>query len=410
MAMIPTYQDMLAQALQQSQQQQVQPQSTQNRSIFDNPAFGNSLMKMGLTMLADSEQGYSLGESIGRGGLAFMQERKSQEEQQRQAMLDQQQRQLQEAQLARAQLQDNLKKLALQREAMQYDTAAQQVQNLPPEYQGLGQIDPLATVKLAATNAFNRQDAEREFAQKVQLQNMQYGNERALAEYKARQGGGMGDMPAAVKEYKWMLENLKTPEEWDAYMNTKRADPYQTAFARAQGMEQGGLQLDVPTIQQNSQYMLDTIERLEKSSGFDAIFGSPTFEKAFKGGTGAGPAFPGTDAANAKSIREQIQGQAFLKVYDQLRGAGNIATAEGAKGEQAFANLQSAQTPEEARESLKIIKEVVKKGLNNLNKRANMPAPQFPRQSPLMSTMPNAQSPAQPMMPSGGQKEVRVDW
>ena len=400
MAMIPTYQDMLAQALQQSQQQQVQPQSTQNRSIFDNPAFGNSLMKMGLTMLADSEQGYGLGESIGRGGLAFMQERKSQEEQQRQAMLDQQKRQLNEAQLARAQLQDNLNKLALQREAMQYDTAAQQVQNLPPEYQGLAAIDPLATVKLAATNAFNRQDAEREFAQRVQLQNMQYGNERALAEYKARQGGGMGDMPAAVKEY--LYYNQLPEEQRENFLNLKRADPYQTAFARAQGAEQGALQLDVPTIQQNSQYMIDTIERLEKSSGFDAIFGSPTFEKAFKGGTGAGPAFPGTDAANAKSIREQIQGQAFLDVYDRLRGGGNIATAEGAKGEQAFANLQSAQKPEDARESLKIIKEVVKKGLDNLNKRANMPAPQFPRQSPLMSTMPNAQSFAQPMTPSGG--------
>ena len=406
MAMIPTYQDMLAQALQQSQQQQVQPQSTQNRSIFDNPAFGNSLMKMGLTMLADSEQGYSLGESIGRGGLAFMQERKSQEELQRQAMLDQQQRQLQEAQLARAQLQDNLNKLALQREAMQYDTAAQQAQNLPPEYQGLAAIDPLGTVKLAATNAFNRQDAEREFAQKVQLQNMQYNQQRSLAS----QGGGMGDMPAAVKEYTWMKENLKTPEEWDAYMNTKRADPYQTAFARAQGAEQGALQLDVPTIQQNSQYMLDTIERLEKSSGFDAIFGSPTFEKAFKGGTGAGPAYWGSPAANAKGLREQVQDQAFLDVYDRLRGAAGITNIEGEKGQNAFANLKAAQSPEEARKNLQIIKEVVKKGLDNLNKKANMPAPQFPRQSPLMSTMPNAQSPAQPITPSGGQKEVRVDW
>jgi len=384
MAMIPTYQDMLAQALQQSQQQQqAQQQGTQNRSIFDNPAFGNSLMKMGLTMLADSEQGYSLGESIGRGGLAFMQERQSQEEQQRQAMLDQQERQRQEALLARQQLQDNLSLLNQKREAMQYDAAAQQVQNLPPEYQGLGVIDPLGTVKLAATNAFNRQDAEREFAQRVQLQNMQ-----------ARQGSGMGDMPAAVKEY--LYYNQLPEEQRENFLNLKRADPYQTAFARAQGAEQGGLQLDIPTIQQNSQYMIDTIDRLEKSPGFDAVFGAPTLAKAFQGGSGAGPAFPGTDAANAKSIREQVQGQAFLKVYDQLRGGGNIATAEGAKGEQAFANLQSAQTPEEARESLKIIKEVVKKGLDNLNKRANMPAPQFPRQSPLMSTMPNAQSPAQP--------------
>jgi hypothetical protein len=228
MAMIPTYQDMLAQALQQSQQQQqaqqrAQQQGTQNRSIFDNPAFGNSLMKMGLTMLADSEQGYSLGESIGRGGLAFMQERQSQEELQRQAMLDQQERQRQEALLARQQLQDNLSLLNQRRQAMQYDAAAQQVQGLPQEYQGLGTIDPLSTVKLAATNAFNRQDAEREFAQRVQLQNMQYGNDRALAEYKARQGGGMGDMPAAVKEY--MYYNQLPEEQRENFLNLKRQNP-----------------------------------------------------------------------------------------------------------------------------------------------------------------------------------------
>ena len=400
MAMIPTYQDMLAQALQQSQQQQqaqqrAQQQGTQNRSIFDNPAFGNSLMKMGLTMLADSEQGYGLGESIGRGGLAFMQERQSQEELQRQAMLDQQERQRQEALLARQQLQDNLSLLNQKRQAMQYDAAAQQVQGLPPEYQGLGAIDPLGTVKLAATNAFNRQDAEREFAQKVQLQNMQ-----------ARQSGGMGDLPAGPKEFMWMKENLKTPEEWDAYMNAKRADPYQTAFASAQGREQGGLQLDIPTIQQNSQYMIDTIDRLEKSPGFDAVFGSPTLAKAFQGGSGAGPAFPGTDAANAKGLREQVQDQAFLDVYERLRGAQGITNIEGEKGQNAFANLKAAQSPEEARKNLQIIKEVVKKGLDNLNKRANMPAPQFPRQSPLMSTMPNAQSPAQPMMPAGGSQRI----
>ena len=235
MAMIPTYQDMLAQALQQSQQQQqaqqrAQQQGTQNRSIFDNPAFGNSLMKMGLTMLADSEQGYGLGESIGRGGLAFMQERQSQEELQRQAMVDQQERQRQEALLARQQLQDNLSLLNQRRQAMQYDAAAQQVQGLPQEYQGLGAIDPLSTVKLAATNAFNRQDAEREFAQKVQLQNMQYGNDRALAEYKARQGGGIGDMTSAQKNYQTFI-SLGKPgqngysQEQENFLNMLRQNP-----------------------------------------------------------------------------------------------------------------------------------------------------------------------------------------
>lgn len=385
MAMIPTYQDMLAQALQQSQQQQqAQRQSTQNRSIFDNPAFGNSLMKMGLTMLADSEQGYSLGESIGRGGFAFMQERQAQEAQERALRAE-------EAAAARQQLQDNLTMMQQKREAMLYDTAAQQAQGLAPEYRAYAQIDPTGALQKSLTESLARQQAEEKFQRDMQLQNMKYSQDRALAEYNARQGGGMGDMPAAVKEY--LYYNQLPEDQRKDYLSVKRADPYQTAFARAQGMEQGALQMDAPTIQQNSQYMIDTIERLEKSPGFNAIFGSPfSFEKLLKGGTGAGPAFPGMDAANAKSIRDQIQGQAFLKVYDQLRGGGNIATAEGAKGEQAFANLQSAQTPEEARKSLEIIKKAVKSGLDNLNKKLNMPAPQFPNQLPLMSTVPNAQN------------------
>ena len=211
MAMIPTYQDMLAQALQQSQQQQqaqqrAQQQGTQNRSIFDNPAFGNSLMKMGLTMLADSEQGYGLGESIGRGGLAFMQEKQSQEELQRQAMVDQQERQRQEALLARQQLQDNLSLLNQRRQAMQYDAAAQQVQGLPQEYQGLGAFDPMAAIKQQITDRVKMQDAEREFAQRVQLQNMQAGNQRALQDSQFANQRALAEIQG---QNQFDLENLK---------------------------------------------------------------------------------------------------------------------------------------------------------------------------------------------------------
>jgi hypothetical protein len=395
MAMIPSYQDMLAQALQQQpQQQQSMGQSQQSKSIFNNPAFGNSLMKMGLTMLTDSEQGYSLGESIGRGGLAFMDERRKQEELQREE-------QRQNAILARQQLQDNLQKMALQREAMQYDAAAQQAQGLPQDYQGIASIDPMAALKQQMTDRINAQDAERKFAQQVQLQNMQYGNQRALEEYKARQSGGMGDMPAAVKE--WLVYQNMTPEQKEAYINMKRADPYETAYARSMGTEQGKLQLDAPTIELNSNYLLDTIQRLENSEGFDAIFGAPSLGKALQGGTGAGPSIPWGPAANAKTLRDQIGSQSFLEMYDRLRGAGNIATVEGEKGAQAFVNLKSTQDPKQARESLKIIKDVIKKGQENLKKKLNtqpqLPAssPQLPMSSPQWS-MPPALAPV-----NGGQ-------
>ena len=225
MAMIPTYQDMLAQALQQSQQQQqAQRQSTQNRSIFDNPAFGNSLMKMGLTMLVDSEQGYSLGESIGRGGLAFMQERQAQEAQERALRA-------QEAAAARQQLQDNLAMMQQKREAMMYDTAAQQAQGLSPEFRAYAQIDPTGALQKSLTQSLARQQDERKFLQEKELQNMKYGQQRALAEYNARQGGGMGDMPAAVKEY--LYYNQLPEDQRKDYLSVKRADPYQTEIGRA---------------------------------------------------------------------------------------------------------------------------------------------------------------------------------
>jgi len=217
MAMIPSYQDMLAQALQQQpQQQQSMAQSQQGKSIFNNPAFGNALTRMGVTMLANSGQGLSTGEAFGQGGLAFLDERQKQEELQREE-------QRQNAILARQQLEDNLKRLALQREAMQYDAAAQAAQNLPEQYRLSATVDPLGTIKQQMTDRINAQDAERKFAQQVQLQNMQYGNQRALEEYKARQGGGMGDMPAAVKEY--LFYQSQNPEQQETFLNLKRQNP-----------------------------------------------------------------------------------------------------------------------------------------------------------------------------------------
>jgi hypothetical protein len=68
-------------------------------------------------------------------------------------------------------------------------------------------------------------------------------------------------------------------------------------------------------------------------------------------------------------------------MYDRLRGAGNIATVEGEKGAQAFVNLKSTQDPKQARESLKIIKDVIKKGQENLKKKLNTQPPSSPQWS-----------------------------
>lgn len=344
MAMIPTYQDMLAQALQQSQQQQqaqqrAQQQGTQNRSIFDNPAFGNSLMKMGLTMLADSEQGYGLGESIGRGGLAFMQERQSQEELQRQAMVDQQERQRQEALLARQQLQDNLSLLNQRRQAMQYDAAAQQVQGLPQEYQGLGAIDPLSTVKLAATNAFNRQDAEREFAQRVQLQNMQFGNQRALAQEQAGNQLYLEQLRGSNA-----LEAKRLEEE-------KKAKP---ALLKQKNI----LEADLT---QTNAGLSSVNDFLNKYYPTDKKTGVTTIAPEIKAITGPidslTPTF-GQKNADAEQAIEQLKGLGFVTATGGIDLKG-VTAPETEQMSRALANLSLRQGPEQLAKNVQTIKDIL---------------------------------------------------
>lgn len=344
MAMIPTYQDMLAQALQQSQQQQqaqqrAQQQGTQNRSIFDNPAFGNSLMKMGLTMLADSEQGYGLGESIGRGGLAFMQERQSQEELQRQAMVDQQKRQQQEALLARQQLQDNLSLLDQKRQAMQYDAAAQQVQGLPQEYQGLGAIDPLSTVKLAATNAFNRQDAEREFAQKVQLQNMQAGNQRALAQEQAGNQLYLEQLRGSnALEAKRLEEEKKAKPALLKQKNILEADLTQTNAGLSSVND-----------------FLNKYYPTDKKTGVTTV--APEIEAITGPLDSLTPTF-GQKNADAEQAIEQLKGLGFVTATGGIDLKG-VTAPETEQMSRALANLSLRQGPEQLAKNVQTIKNIL---------------------------------------------------
>lgn len=147
--------------------------------------------------------------------------------------------------------------------------------------------------------------------------------------------------------------------------------------------------VNLPTIESNVKLMLDAIDALEKSPGLNAITGNPlSISKISKGGFGALGNYPGSPAANAKSKLEQIGGKNFLAAYDVLRGTGSIATAEGARAEQAIANLKTTQDPEEFRQSLAVLKDVVKNGLVVARQKAG--------------ELPTTQGAAQPMIPAGG--------
>lgn len=61
---------------------------------------------------------------------------------------------------------------------------------------------------------------------------------------------------------------------------------------------------------------------------------------------------PGTDAADARALLEQIQGATFLEAFNRLRGGGQITEVEGKKAENAIARLSTAQSDDAIRKSL----------------------------------------------------------
>lgn len=81
------------------------------------------------------------------------------------------------------------------------------------------------------------------------------------------------------------------------------------------------------------------------------------------GSLGSIPAFPGSPGANFNAKAAQLKGQTFLQAYNTLKGGGAITDIEGAKGENAIARLDKAQSEKEYRKALKDFREVIQKGM-----------------------------------------------
>ena len=79
---------------------------------------------------------------------------------------------------------------------------------------------------------------------------------------------------------------------------------------------------------------------------------------------------PGTEAANFKTLFDQIKGSAFLQAFETLKGGGQISEKEGEKATSALNRMSLAQTePEFIRAALEF-KSVVQKGIANAKTKA----------------------------------------
>jgi len=71
---------------------------------------------------------------------------------------------------------------------------------------------------------------------------------------------------------------------------------------------------------------------------------------------------PGTGARRFGARAAQLEGQAFLRAFDSLKGGGHITEIEGQKAQQAIGRLDTAQAPEDYRAALTELKGILQLG------------------------------------------------
>jgi hypothetical protein len=83
---------------------------------------------------------------------------------------------------------------------------------------------------------------------------------------------------------------------------------------------------------------------------------------------------PGTEAANFKTLFDQVKGSAFLQAFETLKGGGAISEKEGEKATSALNRMNLAQTEPEFVKAALEFKSVVQNGLANARAKAGSSA------------------------------------
>lgn len=162
--------------------------------------------------------------------------------------------------------------------------------------------------------------------------------------------------------------------------------------AEAIGQAGGKAAADLPRIIDNSTMTLKVIDQALNHKGFDRNFGP----------VGMFPNIPGSDAADAKSIIDQLRGRVFLEAFNGLRGGGAITEAEGAKATDAYARLQAAQSAKSARDAMNELREVIDTGMRRARTMAGLGASGQNGPADVSRPLPRVKSAAEAMnLPSG---------
>ena len=101
---------------------------------------------------------------------------------------------------------------------------------------------------------------------------------------------------------------------------------------------------ELPKVIRDTGYLRNLLTSLRNHKGLAGVVGVPN-------AYGALP-IPGTQEANFKALLKQVEGDAFLQAFNDLKGGGQITEIEGKKATEAKIRLDNAQTEEAFKSAL----------------------------------------------------------
>lgn len=146
-------------------------------------------------------------------------------------------------------------------------------------------------------------------------------------------------------------------------------DQEAAARARIAGAEAGAkttatavaeARADLPRAEGNAEDTLRLLGQLKRAP-LQYIYGAASMA----------PVVPGTPQADAFALWEQVQGQAFLKAFESLKGGGQITEVEGQKATAAITRLsQRKMSPQAAQQAITELESIVRAGLARARRKA----------------------------------------
>lgn len=129
-------------------------------------------------------------------------------------------------------------------------------------------------------------------------------------------------------------------------------------------------QIAAGQVLEKSNRMVELMTELEKSPGFNSLFGI--------GYTG----YPGSEGANSMVLFKQIQALGFMEAIKDMKGMGALSNAEGEKASAAFLGISPEMSETAARKKIQEVVGYIKKGQARL-KAGELVEPEKIEQTPV---------------------------